>query len=76
MLSKAELEKKIRNREHRYESLLRNDYFPPSIKSSICTKAWMEKVRFKEIFCPKVSSIRLRNCPQAPGRETLLDMLE
>ena len=53
----------VRVKRHLYEGFQRNNYWMPSMVSSICTQEWMEGVREGRYWCPRATEVRLANCP-------------
>ena len=61
-----------RTRRHMYQSMIRNSYYLPSFKSSLCSLDYMEKVRSGTVHCPRHAEIRLLPCAAPPTKEFLL----
>ena len=55
--------------------MVRNGWYMPSPKESICTLKFMMKVRKGKIWCPKQSEMRPRQIPEPPPRQELADAI-
>lgn len=71
-LTVDEFSKHVQNRRDLYEAVLRNEWYLPSFKSSMCTESYLRNVLTGKIFCPKFSDIVMRPCPRPPSKEILL----
>ena len=58
-----------------HESMLRNGYFLPSLKSSIISQDYMERVRAGDVWCPRYEDVLDRACPRADTKDALLNIL-
>jgi len=61
----------IGSKEDYHESMLRNGYYVPGLRSPLVTIEYLSKVRSKEIYVPMYTDVRLRPCPRPPNRDTL-----
>jgi len=55
--------------------MLRNGFLLPSYKSSLCQIKWMQKVRSGHYWCPKTDTASLRNCPDPPRLDLIIEHL-
>ena len=46
--------------------MVRDGYFLPTIKSTIISRVWLEKVLNEEERCPKFEDIKLSYCNRLP----------
>ena len=53
----------------------RNNWYLPSLKSSIISQEYIEGVRKGTIYCPKYSDLKPKPCPDPPTKEYLLNEL-
>ena len=65
----------MRTRRHMYQSMLRNQFYLPSFKSSLCSLKYMESVRNGTVYCPKYHEIRVLACAAPPTKDVLLGEL-
>ena len=65
--------KKVQSKADLHEALVRNGYYPPKLKSSMATEAYLIGVMDATYYCPKVEDIKVRLCARPPQKEVLLD---
>ena len=58
-----------------YDACLRNGFFMPHINCSLCTMDYMQKIKDKVYWTPKVEVLKFRNCPRPPTKEVILNYL-
>ena len=57
------------------EAAHRNGYVLPKLTTSICSEEYLVNVINQELYCPKDSEVRLKNCFAPPEKETLMKKL-
>ena len=65
----------VPNKKAFYKAMIRNQYFVPQYKSSLCCVKWMQRVRTGKYHCPKVQDLRPMNCADPPLKEEILEHL-
>ena len=51
-----------------YTAFQRGGWYLPDFKSGIITKAYLEKIRDKTYWAPRIEDIKLRNCTDPPKK--------
>jgi hypothetical protein len=53
MLSREDVNTKVRNKQTYWEAMVRNNYQMPTLKSQIVTIKWMQGIREGKYWCPR-----------------------
>ena len=70
MLTREQVANVVRDRESFYSAMLRNGWVLPAYGNSICTLDFMERVRSREVYCPRVDHIKqLPVCLTPPPKD-------
>ena len=58
--------------------MLRNNWYLPSLKTSFCTIAYMDDIRWgkNNIYCPKYTDVKVRPCPIKPLKDEIVAELD
>ena len=65
-LNLHEVATKVCNRIDLHNACIRNGYRVPSLNARICTLEFLNEVRTKVLYVPKLSDVRLYPCPDLP----------
>jgi len=55
---------------------LRNGWFLPKRKSSICTEQYLKDVLMEKIWCIKYKDVKLLPCPRPPSKQLLIEKFQ
>ena len=55
--------------------MVQNGYYLPSEKSSFCTMRFMQEVRSKVCFCPRLGDMTFKACTNPPTNTALIDFI-
>lgn len=58
-----------------YKACQRNQFYMPAYKSSLTCIKYMQRIRSKKYWCPKVSEIHPHTCVDAPRKEEVVAFL-
>lgn len=64
---------KVSNKADLHEALIRNGYYPPSLKCGMATEAYLIGVMEKTYWCLRAEDVRIRLCPKPPDKKILLE---
>ena len=66
----------VNDKETLFESILRNQLYPPKKKEMIMTQQFMKGViGYQQFWLPKITDIKLLNCVDPPPRNELAKMV-
>ena len=57
MITRNEVNNVVRNKADYWAAMVRNSYYMPHAKQSICTIKWFEEIRNQISWCPKQSDL-------------------
>ena len=75
MISIHDAESHIQQKPDLHDSLIRNSYFIPPLKSSGCTLKYLVGVKRGEFWCPRYEHVKLRPCPMPPSKKYIFSEL-
>ena len=75
MISKFEMEKFIKNREHLYNALQANMYFLPPLKNQFTTHKFLKEVFQETCYCPRVKDVTFLPCMHPPTAADLAEVI-
>ena len=58
-----------------YKAMIRNNFYVPNYKSSLCCVKWMKRVRSGKYWCPKKKDIHPFSCADPPKKAEILEQL-
>jgi hypothetical protein len=62
----------ILSRKHLFELCIRNGFYLPQLKSSLCNYDYLCGVKEGKIFCPKSCDLRIRICFTPPTKQAII----
>jgi len=72
-LSVKAFAQKVKSKKDLYEALLRNGYYLPKLKSTMCSEHYLVNVMDGTYSCFKAEEIKVRICPRPPPKDVLLE---
>ena len=64
---------KITDKDHLYESVVRNKYYVPNKDCPFVTLRYLYDVINEKVYAPKYEDVRLALCPRKPPKDELLN---
>ena len=75
MLSREDVNTKVRNKQTYWEAMVRNHYQMPTLKSQIVTIKWMQGIREGKYWCPRNNRPIHFQIASMPTKQQLADFL-
>jgi hypothetical protein len=75
MLSREDVNTKVRNKQTYWEAMVRNNYQMPTLKSQIVTIKWMQGIREGKYWCPRNNRPIHFQIASMPTKQQLADFL-
>ena len=75
MVTKEEVDNKLRGLADFRKACLRNGFLVPDLKSRICTREFLQEVRAGQCFVPKIEGLKSGVCVEPPSNEVVRNEL-